>query len=205
MTKKRRSGFTLIELILVLAILAILAAIAQANFALILENSRYKADVLTAKNIIKATRLQHLSMGLSPEDNVGRNGLTEQYLSSTDVELQSNHIESYYSSRYGTIRAPYGKFMLLQFSEGKFVSGKYVRENFYGVMWITRPTREGYLGGKIVMENDEQIYNVSDVYWRDNAPSSLWTDKQSDYGYNISYSGSTASQMYYYIFLQVIE
>jgi hypothetical protein len=135
-----------------------LQAIAQANFALILENSRYKADVLTAKNIIKATRLQHLSMGLSPEDNVGRNGLTEQYLSSTDVELQSNHIESYYSSRYGTIRAPYGKFMLLQFSEGKFVSGKYVRENFYGVMWITRPTREGYLGGKIVMENDKVDY-----------------------------------------------
>lgn len=50
-TKKKKKGFTLVELIIVIAIIAILAAIAIPKFGQIRENSNVKADIATAKNI----------------------------------------------------------------------------------------------------------------------------------------------------------
>lgn len=52
---KRKKGFTLIELIIVIAIIAILAAIAIPNFLAIQRKARIKADIATAKNIYDAT------------------------------------------------------------------------------------------------------------------------------------------------------
>ena len=52
---KRKKGFTLIELIIVIAIIAILAAIAIPNFLAIQRKARVKADIATAKNIYDAT------------------------------------------------------------------------------------------------------------------------------------------------------
>lgn len=49
--KKKKKGFTLVELIIVIAIIAILAAIAIPKFGEIRENSAKKTDVATAKNI----------------------------------------------------------------------------------------------------------------------------------------------------------
>ena len=52
---KKKKGFTLIELIIVIAIIAILAAIAIPNFLSIQRKSRVKADIATAKTIYDAT------------------------------------------------------------------------------------------------------------------------------------------------------
>lgn len=51
LTKKKKKGFTLIELIIVIAIIAILAAIALPRFGAIRENGNVRADIATAKNI----------------------------------------------------------------------------------------------------------------------------------------------------------
>ena len=46
---KRKKGFTLIELIIVIAIIAILATIAIPNFLAIQRKARVKADIATGK------------------------------------------------------------------------------------------------------------------------------------------------------------
>ena len=52
---KKKKGFTLIELIIVIAIIAILAAIAIPNFLSIQRKARVTADIATSKTIYDAT------------------------------------------------------------------------------------------------------------------------------------------------------
>ena len=52
---KKKKGFTLIELIIVIAIIAILAAIAIPNFLSIQRKARVKADIASAKTIYDAS------------------------------------------------------------------------------------------------------------------------------------------------------
>jgi len=52
--KKKQEGFTLIELIIVIAILAIIAAIAVPNILGAVDNSRKSTDVANAKIILNA-------------------------------------------------------------------------------------------------------------------------------------------------------
>lgn len=60
MNKKRKNnGFTLIELIIVIAIIAILAAIAVPKFLQVKEKANIKADIATAKEI--ATTVQSIT------------------------------------------------------------------------------------------------------------------------------------------------
>lgn len=51
LVKKKKKGFTLVELIIVIAIIAILAAIAIPKFGQITRNANIKADIATAKNL----------------------------------------------------------------------------------------------------------------------------------------------------------
>lgn len=52
--KKKKKGFTLIELIIVIAIIAILAAIAIPKFGDIRKDAAFKADIANAKTIANA-------------------------------------------------------------------------------------------------------------------------------------------------------
>ena len=54
MNKKKKSAFTLIELIIVIAIIAILAAVALPKFGEVRENANRKSDISNAKNIQSA-------------------------------------------------------------------------------------------------------------------------------------------------------
>lgn len=54
MNKKKKSAFTLIELIIVIAIIAILAAVALPKFGEVRENANRKSDISNAKTIQSA-------------------------------------------------------------------------------------------------------------------------------------------------------
>lgn len=73
--KKKQEGFTLIELIIVIAILAIIAAIAIPNILGAVDNSRRSADVANAKMILNAAgQVQAKHADLTPA--AGTYGIT---------------------------------------------------------------------------------------------------------------------------------
>lgn len=62
--KKSKKGFTLIELIVVIAIIAILAAIAIPRFSALQGSSKVKAEAATAAQIVTAARIQETEKGV---------------------------------------------------------------------------------------------------------------------------------------------
>jgi len=203
--RKERNGFTLIELILVLTIIGLLIAIATPNFIAIQEMARHRADVATARGIIDAANLKHISLGLSPEDHIKQNGLTSDYLKGSDIRVQGKHIEQGEKLKNrGTVprSLPTGKFVLVQLVEGYFDGVYpnliYKKRYDYAVYWIVSNNRQAYYAGYLVGDNNTNTLKLNDLYWNGNLMSSLWTLGRS-------YSSSSKSQMYYYIPIQIIE
>jgi type IV pilus assembly protein PilA len=84
--KKKRGGFTLIEIIVVISIISILAFIAIPKFGNIQENAKQKADVATAKNIAMAINTE-LSKGKSPL-KIDEN-MVKQYFNNEEIKQQA--------------------------------------------------------------------------------------------------------------------
>ncbi|GAA0752439.1 prepilin-type N-terminal cleavage/methylation domain-containing protein [Clostridium sartagoforme] len=87
--KKKKKGFTLIELIIVIAIIAILAAIAIPKFGEVRKNANVKSDVANAKTIANAVT------ALIAEDKLTVPTTTALTIDSTEDDEDSGKIEAY--------------------------------------------------------------------------------------------------------------
>ena len=103
--KNKKKGFTLIELIIVIAIIAILAAVALPKFGAVKKNANIKADIANAataliaeENLVDGTYFvkqgeinaiaNYLQNPPSPESKAYKNGVYEVIVSSGSVVVK---------------------------------------------------------------------------------------------------------------------
>jgi len=84
---KNRKGFTLIELIVVLAVLAIIMAIAVPRFMGVQEKAKVDADYSTAATIAKAAELYYARTSIKADD--AGDLVTADYLDSFEFQSTS--------------------------------------------------------------------------------------------------------------------
>lgn len=90
--KKKKKGFTLIELIIVIAIIAILAAVAIPKFGEVRKNANVKSDVANAKTIANAATALIAEGKLTLPTTATDNELT---INSSAVDADADKIETY--------------------------------------------------------------------------------------------------------------
>lgn len=84
--ENQQQGFTLVELVIVMAVLVVLAAIAIPRYNGILNESKVKSDAITAAGIVSAARIQETSTG-SPVSSPGGgySGLSASYFAAGKI------------------------------------------------------------------------------------------------------------------------
>lgn len=87
MNKEKKSGFTLIELIIVIAIIAILVMIALPKFAQVKENANVKADVASAKQV------QTAALALINDDKITTYNVEMKLTDSGDAEKIKKYMQ----------------------------------------------------------------------------------------------------------------
>ena len=83
--RKKRKGFTLIELVVVIAILGILAAIAIPRFGNIQKNARIDSDISTANTIVNAAKVYIASENMTNAEAIAKDAVTVDKLVSAGL------------------------------------------------------------------------------------------------------------------------
>jgi type IV pilus assembly protein PilA len=139
-TKKKKKGFTLIELIIVLAIMAIIAAIAIPNFTAIRDNSKVKADIQSCETI-KRTMLMLVSDGTIKPDGTSAkvavfksgNDTSPTYTNLSDTTERSKLMEAVQS-----VKEPQSKKgVVVNATTGELSEGALTNANAYSVSIAT--------------------------------------------------------------------
>ncbi len=93
---KKKKGFTLIELIIVLAVMAIIALIAIPNFAAVRQNSKVKADLQSCETVKRTVLMLTADdqINVVNETEVKYNTATEKVIQPTvGTELDADEIK----------------------------------------------------------------------------------------------------------------
>lgn len=85
---KKKKGFTLIELIIVLAVMAIIALIAIPNFKAVRDNSKVKADKQSCETIKRTVLMLASDESISLQDST-KGGTIEVTFDGNDPELKN--------------------------------------------------------------------------------------------------------------------
>ena len=93
--KKKKGGFTLIELIIVIAIIAILAAVAIPKFGDVRTNAKKKSDVANAKSIANATTVLIGEDKITLPTGTDKKTLTIDSGTGEDTDADAEKIEGY--------------------------------------------------------------------------------------------------------------
>jgi type IV pilus assembly protein PilA len=89
--KKNKKGFTLIELIIVIALLGVIAAIAVPRYGGVLEQSRVSSDAITLEMVEKAAELYNFQNPDSTRTSITISELhTNGYIDSATINGQSS-------------------------------------------------------------------------------------------------------------------
>ncbi|WP_034600974.1 type II secretion system protein [Clostridiisalibacter paucivorans] len=124
MMKNSKKGFTLVELIMVLAVLGILAVIAVPKLIGVKEDAILKADKITANNIGKSAEM-YIQMNGIPESETLADGskgkdekgilVDEKYVGASDLNAQ---YEGKHFKITFTVNDKGEKIVMVKYSEG---------------------------------------------------------------------------------------
>jgi len=123
---KKKKGFTLIELIIVLAVMAIIALIAIPNFAAVRDNSKIKADKQSCETIERTVLMLVSDETIKGDGTItlkfGTDGKLDKANTTVDSKIKAD--KDVITDALAEVKAPQGKIIETKEEDGKKVITK---------------------------------------------------------------------------------